>query len=330
MRNQNILFQAFKEYTMLFILVALMVFFWIVSPSFLSLINLRNLLIQNTYILIAAVGLSFVMMGGALDLSIGYLMSTVGVLTAMLMTVPKINPYLAMGAGLLMGMLLGGINGSLAVILKVHPIIITVATTTVFQGFSYLISLGSAYGNFPDSFRVITKGQVLGIPLDAVLAIVAILMASFVYSKTYFGRYVKAMGGNREATRLAGVNVDFVTVTTFVLCGFFVAIAAFVLISKQGVTNSTVGPGTEFRVMTAAILGGISFSTGEGKMWGLVTGVFILAVIENGMQLAGWNQYIQYIVSGAVLLAALGFDQYQRSVKVKRSRKSAVVTVPAN
>jgi len=125
------------------------------------------------------------------------------------------------------------------------------------------------------------------------------------------------------------VNVDFVTIATFMISGFFIAIAAFILISKQGTTNSTVGPGTEFTVMTAAILGGISFNTGEGKMWGLVTGVFILAVIENGMQLAGWNQYIQYIIKGVVLLSALGFDQYQRSAKVKKSKKTAVIVTPA-
>jgi ribose transport system permease protein len=315
---------------MLFVLVGLMVIFWIISPVFLSFVNLKNLLIQNTYILIAGVGLSFVMMGGSIDLSIGYQMSTVGVLTARLMTINKVDPFLAMGAGLLMGVALGALNGSLAVKLKVHPIIITVATTTVFQGFSYLISGGSGFGNLPEIFRVITRGQILGIPMDAVLAIVAILFANFIFENTYFGRYVKAMGGNREATRLAGVNVNFLTVVTFMISSFFIAIAAFILISKQGVTNSTVGPGTEFTVLTAAILGGISFNTGEGKMWGLVTGVFILAVIENGMQLAGWNQYIQYIVKGAVLLFALGFDQYQRSVKVKRIKKSgALPAIPA-
>jgi ribose transport system permease protein len=319
--------QIFRQYTMFFILAGLMIFFSIITPTFLSFLNIRNLIIQNTYILVAAVGLSFVMMGGALDLSLGYQISTIGVLTAMLMTIQNVPPILAMGIGVLMGLGLGFINGSLAIRLKVHPIIITVATTTIFQGFSYLISNGSAFGNLPDAFRWVTKGQIFGVPVDAVIAVAAILLASFVYNKTYFGRYVKAMGGNREATRLAGVNVDLITVATFMISGFFVGIAAFILVSKQGITNSTVGPGTEFTVMTAAILGGISFNTGEGHMWGLVTGVFVLAVIENGMQLAGWNQYIQYIVKGVVLLLALGFDQYQRTVRVKKPKKNPVAMV---
>lgn len=319
--RKSLLKNWFKQYTMLFVLFVLMMFFWLVAPSFLSPLNLKNLVVQNTYILVIAVGLAFVMMGGALDLSIGYQISAIGVLTGMLMTVKGIDPYLAMAAGLIFGMALGFINGALSVILKVHPIIVTVGTTTVFQGISYLISGGTAYSKFPPAFRVLTKGQILGVPVDVIIAIVSIIVGSFILNKTYYGRYIKAMGGNREATRLAGIKINSITVNSFMLSGFFAALATFILMSKQGVMVSSIGPGTEFAVLTAALLGGISFSTGEGKMWGLVTGVFILAVIGNGMQLAGWNQYVQYIIRGAVLLAALGFDMYQRFSKTKKSKK---------
>lgn len=312
-----------KKYTMIFVLIGLILVFGLISPSFLSVRNIKNLIVQNTHTLIVAVGLSFIMMSGALDLSVGYQMSAIGVLTAMLMTTKNVSPLLAMACGVGLAILFGMLNGILSVKLKAHPIVITIGTTSVFRGISYIISNGAAYPNFPDAFRLITKGSFLGLSTDIWLAIAAVAIASLIYNKTYFGRYVKAMGGNMEATRLAGVNTNFIRIATFVISGVFTAIAAFILMSKQGTTNSTVGPGTEMTGMTAAILGGISFNSGEGKMWGLVTGVFILAVIQNGMQIAGWNQYIQYVVSGAVFLAAIAFDMIQRSGKAKKSEEKA-------
>lgn len=306
-----------KKYTMIFVLVGLVALFSILSPSFFSLQNMRNLITQNTHILIVAVGLSFVMMSGSLDLSVGYQMSAVGVLTAMLMCAKGVSPFIAMLAGAGLGILCGFLNGVTSVVLNIAPLVVTIATTTIFQGTSYLISAGAAYSNFPPAFRLITKGTFLGITVDVWLAVISVLAASIIFNFTYFGRYVKAMGDNIEATRLAGVNVNFMRIATFMISGFFMSLAAFILISKQGTTNSSVGPGTEMTGMTAAILGGISFSSGEGKMWGLVVGVFVLAIIENGMQMAGWNQYIQYIVKGVVLLAAIGFDKYQRKTKTK-------------
>jgi ribose/xylose/arabinose/galactoside ABC-type transport system permease subunit len=322
-----------KKYTMLIILIALIGFFSIVAPSFLSVRNFWNLILQNTYVIVAAVGMSFVMMAGALDLSVGYQVSTIGVVTATLMTTAGLHPAIAIACGILSGIAMGLLNGGLAVKLRVDPIIITVATTTVFQGFSFLVSQGNSFSGFPDAFRLLTKSNALGVPLDVIIAIAAIGVGSFVFNLTYYGRHVKAVGSNREATRLAGINVDWVTVSSFMISGLFISVASFVLISKQGTTNSTIGPGTEFTVITAAILGGISFTTGEGKMWGLVTGVFLLATIENGMQIAGWNQYIQYVVKGTVLLVALGFDQYQRSrtMHVRRAKaEPAKAARPAN
>lgn len=315
MKKAGHLQEILRQYTMVFIFVGLIILFSILSPSFFSPLNIRNLIVQNTHILIVAVGISFVMMSGSLDLSVGYQISAIGVLTAKLMTIMNINPLIAMFCGILLGISLGFTNGFIAVTLKIDPLVVTIATATIFQGISYLISKGAAFPNLPTSFRQISRGTMFGISMDIYLAIVFIAIASLIYNFTYFGRYVKAMGSNIEATRLAGVNVHLIRIATFMISGFCIAIASFILISKQGTTNTSVGPGTEMTGMTAAILGGISFNSGEGKMWGLVIGVFVLAIIENGMQMAGWNQYIQYIVKGAILIAAIGYNQYQRAVK---------------
>ena len=307
----------FKNYAMVFIFMGLFALFSIMNPSFCSWMNVKNLIIQNSYIIVVGVGISFVMMSGSLDLSVGYQVAAIGVLIARLMTAGKVPVFYAVVIALMFGMFLGFINGGIAVLFKIEPLIVTIATMTIFQGAANLISKGLSYNNFPDSFRMITRSAFLRIPTDVWIAIIAVCIASVVYNYTYYGRFVKAMGGNEEATRLAGCNIALMRISTFVISGFFIAIASMIYISKLSTTNATYGPGIEFTGMTAAILGGISFNSGEGKMWGLVLGIFTLAIIENGMQLAGVNQYVQYIVKGIILILAIAFDKFQRSRQTK-------------
>jgi len=306
-----------RKYTIFFVLISLMVAFSFISPYFLTVRNLVNIITQNTYFIIVAVGLSFVMIGGGIDLSVGYQMSLVGVITAMNMTVYHLPVWLSILIGLLIGTLLGMVNGLIIVKIRVFPLIVTLATSTVFQGLSYIISNAQTYRNYPDSFLLLTRPFLFGIPFDVFLTIAIVLLASFLYSKTNFGWNVLALGGNEEASRLAGINTRVMRVAVYALCGFFVAIATMVMISKANTTNSMFGPGTEFTALTAAIVGGISFMGGEGNMAGLVTGVFMLAVLGNGMQLAGWGTYAQFIVRGLILLGAVTFDEFQKTRKIK-------------
>lgn len=308
----------FKNYAMVFIFIGLFILFSIMNPSFCSWMNVKNLIIQNSYIVVVGVGISFVMMSGSLDLSVGYQVAATGVLIARLMTTEGVPVSWAVIIALLFGMFLGFINGGVAVLFKIEPLIVTIATMTIFQGAANLISKGLSYNNFPESFRMVTRANFLKIPADVWIAVIAVLIASVVYNYTYYGRFVKAMGGNEEATRLAGCNIAMMRISTFVISGFFIAIASMIYISKLSTTNATYGPGIEFTGMTAAILGGISFNSGEGKMWGLVLGIFTLAIIENGMQLAGVNQYVQYIVKGIILILAIAFDKFQRSHQTKK------------
>lgn len=319
----KLLFKALKKYAILLVLVGIIIFFSILSPHFLTQQNLTNVFVQQSYVIIAAVGLAFVMISGGMDLSIGYQMSLVGVSTAALMKWYNMPIYLSIIIGLLLGVLLGLFNGYAAVKLKVHTLIVTLGTMTIFQGLSYIVSRQSVILNLPPSFKFIGQGYVFGfIPFSVILMVITVLFASFILNKTYLGRYIYAIGGNEEATRLAGVNVTFIKMIVFALCGFFVAISAIVLFARSGSAASSTGPGTEFSCMTAAVLGGISFKGGEGKMWGLVTGVLILGVLGNGMQLIGMGTYAQYIVKGLVLLAAVGFDMHQKSGKMIRRKQS--------
>jgi ribose transport system permease protein len=301
-----------KKYTIILILLLLMIVFSFTSPYFFTLRNLINIVTQNTYFIIGAVGLSFVMIGGGIDLSVGFQMSLVGVVTAMSMTVYHLPVWMSITIGLILGTILGLINGLIVTNIKVFPLIVTLATSMVFQGASYLISKAQTFRNYPDTFLWITKGKVLGMPFDVLLTIIIVLGASFIYYKTSYGWNVLALGGNEEASRLAGIKTKNIRNSVYALCGFFFAVATMVMISKSNTTASNFGPGTEFTCLTAAIVGGISFMGGEGNMLGLVTGVFILAVLGNGMQLAGWGTYAQYIVRGLILLGAVAFDEYNR------------------
>jgi ribose/xylose/arabinose/galactoside ABC-type transport system permease subunit len=319
-----------RKYTIFLILIGLMLVFSLISPYFLTVRNLVNIITQNTYFIIVAVGLSFVMIGGGIDLSVGYQMSLVGVITAMNMTVNHLPVWLSVLIGLLIGTLLGMVNGLIIVKIRVFPLIVTLATSTVFQGLSYIISNAQTYRNYPESFLMLTRPFLFGIPFDVYLTVFIVLLANFLYTKTNFGWNVLALGGNEEASRLAGINTRIMRVAVYSLCGFFVAIATMVMISKANTTNSMFGPGTEFTALTAAIVGGISFMGGEGNMAGLATGVFLLAVLGNGMQLAGWGTYAQFIVRGLILLGAVTFDEFQKTRKTKGEKVNIEGTTPSN
>jgi len=299
----------------MFVLLGLMALFSFTSPYFFTVRNLTNIVTQNTYFIIVAIGLSFVMIGGGIDLSVGYQMSLVGVVTAMMMKVWDLPVWLAVFLGLLLGTLLGLINGLIVTSIKVFPLIATLATSIVFQGISYMISKANTFRDYPPAFQFISKGSVLGIPFDVLLTIVIAILISFVYYETVFGFRLMALGGNEEASRLSGINTRRMKVVLYTLCGFFTAIGTMVMISKANTTNSSFGPGTEFICLTAAIVGGISFMGGEGNIPALVAGVFILAVLGNGMQLAGWGTYAQFIVRGIILLGAVTFDEYQKTAR---------------
>jgi ribose/xylose/arabinose/galactoside ABC-type transport system permease subunit len=275
-----------------------------------------------------AIGLSFVMIGGGIDLSVGWQMSLVGVVTAMCMTLYQLPAWLSILVGLALGTFLGFFNGMIVANIQVFPLIVTIATSTVFQGLSYMISHAQTYRQYPDQFLFLAKGNILGIPLDVLLTVVIIFLATFIYAKTSYGWNVLAMGGNEEAARLAGIKTKATKISVYTLCGFFTAIATMVMIAKSNTTNSSFGPGSEFTALTAAIVGGISFMGGEGNMLGLVTGVLILAVLGNGMQLAGWGTYAQYIVKGIILLGAVTFDEFQKATR--DTKRSKVNSEPAS
>ncbi len=308
-----------RKYAPLLILASLVAFFTFVSPNFMTVKNLTLMVRQVSFATISAVGIMFVMISGAIDLSIGSQIVFTNIVTAILMARYHVNPVVAILVCLVMGMLLGTINGFLSVKLQIHPLIITLGTATIYKGLGYIVADGKNIIGLPNSFKVLGQGYVGPIPIPVLIMIVVALIGNFVLTRTYFGRYVFAMGGNPEAARLAGVDINRMRIVTFAICGFASAMTSVLLLSRVFSGQVFTGQGIEFDCLTAALLGGVSFIGGEGTIFGLITGVLIIGVLNNAMQLAGLPDFYQNVVKGAVLLVAVGFDMYQKRRKVKET-----------
>ena len=281
--------------------------------------NLRTLIRQISFAGISAVGLMFVMISGGIDLSIGSQIVFSNVLLAIMMVDWKLPPAVAIPLILLVGTGLGAINGFLCIKLKIHPLIITLGTSAIFKGMGYIINQSRNIMGFPDSFRWFGQGYVWGIPVPVIVMIIVALIGSFILTKTYFGRQIFALGGNEEAARLAGVNINRMKVLLFMICGFISSITTVLLLSRVFAGQTITGQGLEFDCLTAALLGGVSFKGGEGTIFGLMVGMLIIGVLNNAMQLATFPDFSQTVVKGAVLLIAVAFDVYQKNRKAKET-----------
>jgi ribose transport system permease protein len=310
---------AMRAYAPLMILIGLVILFTFISPNFMTSFNIRILIRQVSFVAISAVGLMFVMIGGGIDLSIGSQIILTNVVLSIMMVDWNIPLSIAIPLTLVMGTILGIINGILSIKLKIHPLIITLGTASIYKGVGYIIAQSRNIMGFPDIFRFFGQGYIGPIPVPILVMIIVALIGNFVLVKTYFGRYTFALGGNEEAARLAGVNINRMKVTLFAVCGFISAITSVLLLSRVFAGQVSTGAGIEFDCLTAALLGGVSFKGGEGSIFGLITGVLIIGVLNNAMQLASFPDFSQNVVKGVVLLAAVGFDTYQKNRKARET-----------
>ncbi|MDR3280989.1 MAG: ABC transporter permease [Synergistaceae bacterium] len=324
LNKDNQLAAMLKKIVMPLLLLALIVLFSFTSRgTFFTWYNFKNMLSQSSYVIIAAVGLTSIMLAGGIDLSIGYQMSLTGVSCGMLMIKSGLPPTAAIPITLLIGILLGLVNGIVCVKLGVFPLIVTLSSSMVFQGISYMISGSKTYLGFSKEFLFIGQGFIGPIPFNIFISAAVVVIMAFVLQKTYFGRYVYAIGGNEEAAKLSGINTDKIKIILYTFCGFCSALASIVLISRSGAAAATIGPGTEFTALSGAILGGVTLAGGEGSVVTMVVGAFIITILGNGMQLMRLGTFPQYIAKGVVLIAAMAFDSYQKKRKEVKKKDAA-------
>ena len=319
-----------KDYMMVLVLIALLAVFGVLCPllvgrPFLTLPNLLNVLGQNAYMVILGVGITFIMLGGAMDLSTGYLISTVGI--AMALINQHSNFAVTILCGILLAVLLSTFNGLVYSWLKVFPFIITLATQYVLNGATYLLSGGmtNTYRDLSEGFKILGGYNIplLGGSLKSGVLVMILMVAvgSFILNKTYLGRNIYALGSNPDAVALSGVSVAKMRILIFALAGFFFGIAQIVNIGKIGSVNNSMGIGAEFTVMAGAMLGGIKMGGGGGKMSNMVVGVLIIGVLNSGMNFLNINQYWKYVALGIVLLAAVTMDTLQTRAAANAAKK---------
>lgn len=314
-----------RKYAPQMILIGLIVLFSIISPNFLTSRNIIILIRQVSFAAISAVGVSFIMISGGIDLSIGSQIVMTNIILAIMMVDWDLPMGTAILLTLLVGTTLGVINGLLSVTLNVHSLIITLGTASIYKGLGYIFAQSRNIMGFPDAFRWFGQGYIGPIPVPIVIMIIIALIGAFILTKTYFGRYIFALGGNEEAARLAGVDIKRMRVLLFAISGFASAITSILLLSRVFAGQVFTGQGIEFDALTAALLGGFSFKGGEGTIFGLMTGILIIGVLNNAMQLASFPDFSQNVVKGSVLLAAVAFDVYQKSAKAKATVKNVSI-----
>lgn len=272
--------------------------------------NILNLLRQTSINALIAFGMTFIILTGGIDLSVGSILALSSALMAGMM-VSGLDPILAILVGILLGAIMGVINGILVSKGKMAPFIVTLATMTIFRGLTLVYTDGKPITGIGDSvmFQMLGRGYFLGVPVPAVVMVIAFMILWFLLHKTSFGRKTYAIGGNERASRISGIKVDRVKVAIYGLAGTMAAIAGAILTSRLNSAQPTAGQSYEMDAIAAVVLGGTSLSGGKGRLFGTLVGVLIIGTLNNGMNLLGVSSFYQQVVKGAVILIAVLLDR---------------------
>ena len=291
-------------------LILIIVIITALNPGFLSVSNLMNVLRQVSINALIAFGMTFVILTGGIDLSVGATLALTGAVTAGMMA-SGIDPIFAMLLGLLLGAVLGAINGFIIAKGKVAPFIATLATMTIYRGLTLVYTDGRPISGLGDSltFQMLGKGYFLGIPVPVVTMIISFGILYFILKKTTFGRRVYAVGGNEEASILSGINADRIKIYVYSLLGLLAALASLILTSRLNSAQPTAGEMFELDAIAAVVLGGTSLTGGRGWIVGTLIGALIIGVLNNGLNLIGVPSFFQQVVKGAVILLAVLLDR---------------------
>lgn len=305
---KRLLKRIWEKYNILLGLLVLFVFSSIVSDTFLTARNLLNVMRQVSINGIIAVGMTFVILTAGIDLSVGAILAMVGCLCAGLLKFGGLGfiPVLFIGLGA--GLLIGGSNGLIITKGRIQPFIVTLATMTSIRGLAFLYTKGRPIvlgEKTPSALLFLGEGYVGPIPVPVILFLAVLFLSSFILRRTILGRYVYAIGGNEEAARLSGINVDFYKIAVYSLSGLFVAVASIIAIGRLGVGNADLGLGYELNAIAAVVIGGTSLMGGMGTVEGTFIGAVILGILSNILNLLGVGSFLQQILKGVIIIIAV-------------------------
>ncbi len=315
--NLPILLQLLVRWTELGLIIALLAivgFFALSSDTFLTVRNVTNVLGQASLALTAGIGVAIVFISGEVDVSIGSLVAAVAIPLITIMNATNSLP-LGIAGALALGLLVGIVNGYLCAYLGINSLIVTLGTLFIMRGGVYLYTGQKA---IPDdaaleSFFQLGNGRLFEVlPYPAVIAFVLLVAFAYVMTNRPFGRQIYAVGSNPEVARLAGYDVKRIKFACFIISALLATVAGILLASRLGSAVHVAGVGFEFQVVAATVLGGVSLSGGVGSLWGMALGVLILSFLSNGLGMMNLATEWQLVITGLIIIAAVGFDSWKR------------------
>lgn len=308
-----------KKNAVWIILAILVAVFSILVPQFRTWNNFITILKQISVSGILAMGVSFVLISGQMDLSTGSQIALSGMVCSLLVTKAQL-PFIP---ALLLAMLantlsIGLINGVAVCTTHMPAMIATLGTMNIGAGLAFWSNDGKTVYGLPDDAKIIGQGSIGPIPISAIVMLGSLLIGAFVLNKTSFGRKCFAVGSNAESARLSGINVTLITISAYLICSAYASLAGVVLMSRVNSGVANAGATLFLDVIIACVIGGISSSGGEGKVFGLLGGILVMGILANGMGVMGLRDYLQDLCKGAVLIIAVGTDAYRRYVAAER------------
>lgn len=302
-----------KDYTIFVLLIGLGILFTIGNPAFLRVSNIITILRQSCIMGILGMGEMALIIVGGLNLSMGAGVALATVIIAII-TVKLGLPWpVAILAVLVVNTLIGYVTGVVINKTKIVPMIGTLAISTIISGIAYILCGGLPISGIPGSVKFFYQGNVGPIPMPIIIAAVIIILIGILFNYTYFGRQIFATGSNREAARLSGINTDRVFVSCYTICGALCGVAGLLMIGRMGSGQPNCGATLDMDVLSALVIGGVSFLGGEGKVTKAVGGIILIVELTNGLTLCGVNEYIQMVITGSVFLIAVVLDSIQHN-----------------
>lgn len=305
--KKSLRIKSMREALLLGVVLALCVVWTALNPNFIKLNNVINILRQSSFTAIAAVGMTMILLIGEIDLSAGSVVCISGLLGAMVCRATN-SLALSVLTALTAGALTGLMNGALCAKGRLPGFIATLASMTVLRGLAYIITGGNSVIWINSAFTKIGTGYVWIVPIPVIIMIFVLISGVYLTTELKFGRYIYAVGGNLEASRWSGIEVDKVKIIVYIVMGILTSIAGLIITARLGSGQPSAGTNFEMDCITAAVVGGTSLSGGKGKIIGTIFGVLLLTVLTNGMTLVGINTYWQQVLKGIIIVVSVLAD----------------------
>ena len=315
-------------FTPLIFLILLILIFSSLHPRFLHPLNIFNVMRQISITGLIALGMTFVIIVRGIDLSVGSLIALCGLVGAVIakgglverfsvgLDTELANPwYWALAGSVLIGLLAGTLNGVCITKLKVPAFVVTLGGLSAYRGTALIVSDGGPISGFNEAYRWIGQGKIGMVPIPVIIFLVFIVLCHIVLKYTVYGRYIYSVGGNPEAARLSGINIDLIITSTYIITGFFVGLSAFILSARLNSSEAVAGMGYELNVIAIVVVGGTSLFGGMGSILGTIIGAMLFGVLQNGLVLLNVSSYIQQIIIGIILVLAVTFDKFSKSAR---------------